>query len=204
MCHPAVYVAIAGANIIQARKTRKQEEALATQAYLDRQQQIKENRATVELETLQKGNVLSQQFQERMATMRAILSPSGIGQSNSVDAAIGFNKSQFQRELNVVALNASRQRADLAYKSKESGLQLTADKMRARTRYTKTLFDSTMLATKGAIGMKGLGGGASTGGNIGNVDMSGFGSGPGLYDGGIAGTGGFAPDPITGKYYYGD
>lgn len=44
---------------------------------------------------------------------------------------------------------------------------------------------------------------ATTGGNLSRTSMSGFGSGSGLFDGGIAGTGGFAPDPITGRYYYG-
>jgi hypothetical protein len=154
MCHPAVYIAMAGYNMIQARATKKAEIALADQAYRDRQEQIKDNRMSVQLEAAQKGNTLTQIFVERQASNRALLSPSGIGQSNSLEAAMKFNKSQYMRELNISALNAIKQKSELAYKSKESGLTKTADITRARTRYSQSMMDSLEMGMKGAEGLK--------------------------------------------------
>ena len=106
MCHPAVYIGLAGVNMIQARQTLKAEQALADQAYRDRQEQIKDNRMSVQLEATQMGNSLAQIFQEKQAANRALLSPSGIGQSNSFEAAMNASKSAFMRELNINALQA--------------------------------------------------------------------------------------------------
>ena len=78
MCHPAVYIGLAGASIIQARQTEKAQNAVANMQYKAEQEQIRNNRASIEIEALQKGNILSQQFQERLAQNRAILSSSGM------------------------------------------------------------------------------------------------------------------------------
>ena len=119
MCHPAVYIGLAGANIIQARQTLKAEQALAEQAYRDRQEQIKDNRTSVQIEAIQKGNTLAQIFQEKQASNRALLSPSGIGQSNSFEAAMNRSKSAFMRELNISAFNAINKQSELAFASRE-------------------------------------------------------------------------------------
>ena len=154
MCHPAVYIGLAGANIIQARQTLKAEQALAEQAYRDRQEQIKDNRTSVQIEAIQKGNTLAQIFQEKQASNRALLSPSGIGQSNSFEAAMNESKSAFMRELNISALNAINKQSELAYASRESGLTKVADLNRATGRFNQTMFDSIEMGMKGFEGLK--------------------------------------------------
>lgn len=154
MCHPAVYIGLAGVNMIQARQTLKAEQALADQAYRDRQEQIKDNRMSVQLEATQMGNSLAQIFQEKQAANRALLSPSGIGQSNSFEAAMNASKSAFMRELNINALQAIKKQSDLAYASRESGLTKVADMNRAQGRFNQSMMDSLEMGMKGFEGLK--------------------------------------------------
>jgi len=163
MCHPAVYIGLAGVNMIQARKTLKAEQAIAEQAYRDRQEQIKDNRMSVQLEARQKGNILAENFAAQQATNRALLSPSGIGQSNSFEAAMANNKDLFMRELNVSALDAINKQSELAYASRESGLTKTADMNRARGRFNQSMMDSLEMGMKGAEGLKDNTGGQQVG-----------------------------------------
>jgi len=168
MCHPAVYIGLAGANIIQARQTLKAEQALAEQAYRDRQEQIKDNRTSVQIEAIQKGNTLAQIFQEKQASNRALLSPSGIGQSNSFEAAMNESKSAFMRELNISALNAINKQSELAYASRESGLTKVVDLNRATGRFNQTMFDSIEMGMKGFEGLKKPSTGQQVGSNSSN------------------------------------
>lgn len=170
MCHPAVYIGIAGLNVLQARQSYKAEKSLAEQAFRDREEQIADNRSAVQLEAIQKANMTKQIFFEKQAANRALLSPSGIAQSNSFEAAMKENKSQMIQELNVNALQAMRKQSELAYASIQSGLKKQADIEGARTRFAKSLMDS---ATTAAMAGQGLSQNpSSTGGSIGRTSVA--------------------------------
>ncbi len=175
MCHPAVFTAIgvgggaagtagtlavlsnvglAGLSIMQAKSAQKAQNALAERAYQDKQTQIKDNRMTVQLEAVQKSNALSQEFLRRQATNRALLSPSGIGQSNSFEAAMQYNKSQYHQELNAVAINETRRNADLAYASQESRIELQSTKIATRSAFQQALLKGIVTGSKAASGIK--------------------------------------------------
>ena len=176
MCHPAVFMAmgagagaagtlavvsgigLAGLSIMQAKSAQKAQNALATQAYQDKQEQIKDNRMSVKLETMQKGNALAQEFLRRQATNRALLSPSGIGQSNSFEAAMQYNKSQYHQELNAIAINETRRNADLAYASQESRIELQSTKIATRSAFQQALIKGVTTVATSASGLKGASG----------------------------------------------
>jgi len=191
MCHPAVYIGIAGLNVIQARQSYRAEKNLTEQAYRDRQEQIASNRSAVQLEAIQKANVTKNIFFEKQATNRALLSPSGIAQSNSFEAAMKENKSQMIQELNVNALAATRKQSELAYASIQSGLQKQADLVSARTRFTKSLMDS---ATTAAMAGEGLLKPSDTGGALQRTTVRKV---------GVPGDAGFGPssNPLIGFRY---
>ena len=172
MCHPAVFVAmgagagtagtlavvsgigLSGISIMQAKSAQKAQVALANQAYQDKQAQTKDNRMSVQLEAVQKSNALSQEFLRRQATNRALLSPSGIGQSNSFEAAMQYNKSQYHQELNAIAINETKRNADLAYASQESRIQLQSTKIAAKSAFQQALFKGVTTAATAAGGFK--------------------------------------------------
>jgi hypothetical protein len=172
MCHPAVFMAmgagagaagtlavvsgigLAGLSIMQAKSAQKAQVALANQAYQDKQEQIKDNRMSVKLETMQKGNALAQEFLRRQATNRALLSPSGIGQSNSFEAAMQYNKSQYHQELNAIAINETRRNADLAYASQESRIQLQSTKIATRSAFKQAFIKGVTTIATSASGLK--------------------------------------------------
>ena len=160
-------MAIAGLNVLQARQSYKAEKSLAEQAFRDREEQIADNRSAVQLEAIQKANMTKQIFFEKQASNRALLSPSGIAQSNSFEAAMKENKSQMIQELNVNALQAMRKQSELAYASIQSSLKKQADIEGARTRFTKSLMDSAMTAAMAGEGLSG-GGGQSVGASSAN------------------------------------
>jgi len=192
MCHPAVYIGLAGLNMIQARQAYKAEQALAEQAFRDREDQIQENRESVYLESIQKGNILKQNFIEKQASNRALLSPSGIGQSNSFEAAMASNKDAYMQELNVNALNAIRKNSELAYASQESALTKLADINQAKSRFAKSMMDSIEMGAYGFQGLKKKP--SSTGGSIGRTSVRKV---------GVPGDAGFgpSPNPLTGFRY---
>ena len=172
MCHPAIFTAVgvapgtagtlavasgvglAGYSIMSARAAQKSSDALAEQAYKDEMQQIKSNRESVALETLQKSNLLKDEFMRRQATNRALLSPSGIAQSNSYEAAMGFNKSQFHRELNVIALEESRKMRDLTFASIDARQQLQSTKIANKNAFRQQFIKSVTTAATSASGFK--------------------------------------------------
>jgi len=199
MCHPAVFTAIgvgggaagtagtlavlsnvglAGLSIMQAKSAQQAQNALADQAYQDKQTQIKDNRMTVQLEAIQKSNALSQEFLRRQATNRALLSPSGIGQSNSFEAAMQYNKSQYHQELNAVAINETRHNADLAYASQESRIELQSTKIATRSAFQQALLKGIVTGSKAVSGIK------TSGTEI------------------VPGDAGFSPSPKTGEFKY--
>lgn len=213
MCHPAIFTAVgvsgatagtlavasgvglAGYSILSARAAQKSSDAFAEQAYRDEQEQIASNRSSVILESMQKGNLLKEEFLRRQATNRALLSPSGIGQSNSFEAAMRFNKTQFHRELNVIALNESRKQRDLAFSSLDARRQLESIKSANKNAFQQQFVKSISTLATTASGFK-TPGTASTGGNIGNVTL-------GDVAGAVPGDAGFltSPNPMTGFRY---
>jgi hypothetical protein len=175
MCHPAIFTALssgaitgaaagtlavasgvglAGYSILSARAAQKSSDAFAEQAYRDEQEQIASNRSSVILESMQKGNILKEEFIRRQATNRALLSPSGIGQSNSFEAAMRFNKSQFHRELNVIALEQSRKERDLTYASIDARRQLESTKTANKNAFQQQVIRSVTTAATAASGFK--------------------------------------------------
>tara|TARA_R100001463_G_scaffold57347_1_gene109546 strand:- start:8277 stop:8888 length:612 start_codon:yes stop_codon:yes gene_type:complete len=172
MCHPAVFTAmgtstataataaiytnigLGAMSIMQAKSAQKTQIALANQAYQDKVEQIKDNRVSVKLEAIQKSNSLAQEFLRRQATNRALLSPSGIGQSNSFEAAMRYNKSQYHQELNAIAINESRRQADLAYASQEARIQLQSTKVAAKSAFQQALLKSAVTTSTAISGIK--------------------------------------------------
>ena len=154
MCHPAVYIGLAGASIMQAKQTERAQNAIANLQYKAEQEQIRNNRAAIEIETLQKGNILSQQFQERLAQNRAILSSSGMTfNSMSFMANQDYNKKIYHTELNSVALNASTQRLEQSWKSYNSRLTLESNKIAARSARNATTIKALQLGASAASGL---------------------------------------------------
>ena len=133
MCNPlAIAIVSSGATMIQAKRTAQSAGAYAQAAHNANMQQIKDNRAEVLLETTQKGNMMAEQFAEKQASNRALLSTLGVSSSMSMSAAMSYNKSNFKSELNSVALEQSRKNAELAYKGQDSRMQLASTKSAAK------------------------------------------------------------------------
>jgi len=172
MCHPAIFTALsggaitagtagtlavasgiglAGFSIYSAKQTEKASNRLAEQAYRDDMEQIKDNRVAVLLETSQKGNVIAENFARKAATNRALLSPSGIAQSNSFEAAVGFNKSAFHQELNIIAIQAARKQRELTFAGIDARQQLTSTKIANKNAFNQQMIKSiSTLAASGA------------------------------------------------------
>ena len=154
MCHPAVYVAIAGFSILEAKKTEKAQLALANAEFKAKQEQIKSNRAAVEIEALQKGNILSQQFQEKLAQNRAILASTGLtSNSMSFMANQQNNRSIYHTELNSVALDTAKKRESLSYASYDARVNLVQRQIQAKAQRKQTTLKAIQLGAKGAEGL---------------------------------------------------
>ena len=155
MCHPAVYVGLAGLSIMQAKQTEKAQNAIANAQYKAEQEQIRNNRASIEIEALQKGNILSQQFQEKLAQNRAILSSSGMTfNSMSFMANQDYNKKIYHSELNSVALDQSRKREEQSWKSYNSRLTLQSNQIAAKGQRNATTIKALQLGAQGVAGLK--------------------------------------------------
>jgi len=154
MCHPAVYIGLAGVSIMQAKQTEKAQNAIATAQYKADQEQIRSNRASIEIEALQKGNMLSQQFQDRLAQNRAILSSSGMTfNSMSFMANQDYNKKIYHTELNAVALDQSTKRLEQSWKSYNSRLTLQSNKIAAKGQRNATTIKALQLGASAAGGL---------------------------------------------------
>tara|TARA_R100000329_G_scaffold68905_1_gene60352 strand:- start:4223 stop:4810 length:588 start_codon:yes stop_codon:yes gene_type:complete len=172
MCHPLAFTALgvapgtaatlavasniglAGYSIMSARAAQKSSDAFAEAKYKTEMQQIESNRESVALETLQRSNTIRDEFMIRQATNRALLSPSGIAQSNSYEAAMGFNKSAFHRELNIIALQESRKMRDLTFASIDARQQLQSTKVANKNAFRQQFIKSVTTAATAASGIK--------------------------------------------------
>lgn len=155
MCHPAVYIGLAGISIMQAKATEKAQNAIATAQYKAEQEQIRSNRTSIEIEALQKGNMLSEQFQDRLAQNRAILSSSGMTfNSMSFMANQDYNKKIYHTELNAVALDQSTKRLEQSWKSYNSRLTLDSNKIAARGQRNQATIKALQLGAQGVAGLK--------------------------------------------------
>lgn len=130
MCDPVTAAIIIGqgASMIQAKKAQKSADAIAQASFDADMQQIKDNRREVALEAAQKGNSLSQLFQEKQAANRALLQSSGIASSMSLNAAYQDALRIQKQDLNAIALEEGRKYSELAYKGQDSRLQLASKK----------------------------------------------------------------------------
>tara|TARA_R110000823_G_scaffold29953_3_gene86286 strand:- start:2179 stop:2769 length:591 start_codon:yes stop_codon:yes gene_type:complete len=155
MCNPlAIAIVGSGATMIQAKRTAQSAGAFAQAAHDANMQQIKDNRAEVLLETTQKGNMMAEQFAEKQASNRALLSTLGVSSSMSMSAAMSYNKSNFKSELNAVALEQSRKNAQLAYKGQDSRIQLQATKNAAKAARNQAYIKGATAIATAASGLK--------------------------------------------------
>ena len=153
MCNPYAIAALAGMQMMQAKRTAQSAGAYAQAAHNANMQQIKDNRAEVILEAKQKGNMIAQTFMEKQATNRALLSSNGISSSMSVSAAFQYSKSNFKTELNSVAIEESRKQSGLAAKAQDSRLQLATTKAAAKSARNSAYLKA---ATTAAVSLNGL------------------------------------------------
>lgn len=165
MCHPALYIAAAGMQMMQAKRAAQSAGAYAQAAHDANMQQIKDNRAEVILEAKQKGNMIAQTFMEKQATNRALLSSNGISSSMSVNAAFQYSKSNFKTELNAVAIEESRKQSGLAAKAQDSRLQLASTKSAAKAARNSAYLKAATTAAIGIQGLKAPTGGSELAGN---------------------------------------
>ena len=153
MCTPEAYFAAAAGNMFLARSQMKSEVAFAEEARREEREQIKDESIQLALETVEKQNILAEEFQENLAANRAILASAGIDeQSYSYQALLDSNKIKQKTDLRNINLTAITGRRDLSYAQSDSLRRLQATKIGARNRFYGSVLDSAVTAGEAAKG----------------------------------------------------
>tara|TARA_R100000773_G_scaffold23006_1_gene20297 strand:+ start:340 stop:897 length:558 start_codon:yes stop_codon:yes gene_type:complete len=156
MCSPEAYFAAAVGNMFLARSQMKSEVAFAEAARQEEREQIKDESIQLALETVEKQNILAQQFQEDLAANRAILAAAGIDeQSYSYQALLADNKIKQKTDLRNINLEYLSGQRDLSYAKSDSQRRLQATKIGARNRFYGSVLDSAVTAGEAAKGILG-------------------------------------------------
>jgi hypothetical protein len=195
MCNIYAAIALTGYSMIEAKKAQQASDAMAEQKYRMDMEEIKDNRKSVMLNSLQNGNAYKQQFLERLSTNNLILAQGGKLDTGTGKALTGADQTTKKQDLNAAALKASNDMMGLSYRSYDARLQLAQSKQESKALRNQAYIKAGMTLSMAASGMENPFGNASKGGSIGKTSMLDF-------RGGTAGTGGFSPNPITGKFNY--
>lgn len=154
MCTPEAYFAAAVGNMFLARSQMKSEVAFAEQAANQEREQIKDASIQLALETVEKQNILAQQFQEDLAANRAILASAGITESSySYKALQANNKIKQKTDLRNIDLTNITSRRELSYQKQDVENRLTATKIGARNRFYGSVLNSAVTAGQAAEGI---------------------------------------------------
>ena len=155
MCSPEAYFAAAVGNMFLARSEMKSQTAFAEAAAREKREELKDESMQLALETVEKQNLLKEQFARDLATNRAILAASGITEASySYQALLASNKIKQKTDLRNVNLDYLAGRRDLSYQSSDIRTQLQSQKAVARNKFYGTVLESTMVAAQAAEGFK--------------------------------------------------
>ena len=139
MCSPEAYFAAAVGNMFLAKSEMKSQTAFAEAAAREKREELKDESMQLALETVEKQNLLKEQFARDLATNRALLAS---------------NKIKQKTDLRNVNLDYLAGRRDLSYQSSDIRTQLQSQKAVARNKFYGTVLESTMVASQAAQGFK--------------------------------------------------